>query len=908
MVEPFYLALLDQLSEGVIAVDPNRKITLANFAARRLFGAALDGNSLESWHQCCEFRCASGNHCSFDDFPLVRALRGQPVNEVLWVRAPEMETSIAVNSTPVRSADGALIGAIARFRVHETGTCGIAPSADIEARSKVHLNDREECSEEEKRFRCLIENWPDAIAIVDRNRVLVFASSSVRQILGYEADGLIGKPILDIVRPEDRNRTRMFLEEIVAKPTVVTTIKCRVLGNDGALRLLECVGKNLLDKPSVDGIVLVFRDVERCKNSAAGPQGGERFRQFFEAAPIGIVVRGLGSDFQCVNAAFCEMTGYSEQELLRLKAVDIIHPEDREHEFDGITRLLLGEVSRLRIEERQLTKEGKSVWVRADMVVLRNELGNPSHVLTIVENISERKQVEAALLESKRRYEEVFENASDFIYTTDESGRFTSVNPAVERLTEYSRDKLLGMKFTQLLLPQCSETTVSIIRRWLRDRAPDRAEFDIRTRTGRCVTVEISTAVLVSNGKPTGVLGVGRDITERKQVEEKLRASHARLRELTAYVESAREQERTRVAREIHDELGQMLTVLKMDLEGVAAKCSMECAAQNGVLERIVKMSEHIQATIQSVKRISAELRPGVLDQLGLVAALEWQSREFQSHTGISCSLRCSSDDIELDAVRSTGVFRIFQETLTNVARHSKASSVEVRLKADRHRLTLKITDDGIGLREEHVTDAKSLGLQGMRERAMLMGGTIEFNGMRGKGTSVTLRIPMRCPVLDDKSYRSHGVAMTSSNIRAAVRPLSILLADDHTIFRQGLREVLAERFPTAIFGEAANGWQAIQQLREGTWDILLLDLSMPGKSGLAVLDNIQNLGIKVPVLVLSTYAQGDYERRVLQAGAAGFINKGQVTSELADAITRIVNGEGAFDSPTDYAEQRATR
>lgn len=233
------------------------------------------------------------------------------------------------------------------------------------------------------------------------------------------------------------------------------------------------------------------------------------------------------------------------------------------------------------------------------------------------------------------------------------------------------------------------------------------------------------------------------EIGEREKAEDELRRSREELRGLASHLQSVREQERADIAREIHDELGQALTALKLDLHWAGQQVA---AGRPGVAApRIAAMSKSIDATVQSVRRISSQLRPKLLDDLGLSAALEWQAREFEQRTGVECRIRSDPDDIVLDPALSTALFRIFQETLTNVARHAGASRVDVVLTSFGGKVEMTVTDDGQGIRPEQVSNGRSLGIVGMRERVRSLGGRLEINGRRGRGTSVRVSIP--CPV-----------------------------------------------------------------------------------------------------------------------------------------------------------------
>lgn len=222
---------------------------------------------------------------------------------------------------------------------------------------------------------------------------------------------------------------------------------------------------------------------------------------------------------------------------------------------------------------------------------------------------------------------------------------------------------------------------------------------------------------------------------ERSQMEEQLR-------ELSAHLESVREDERTGISREIHDELGQALTALKMDMAWLARRLASTSNPAD-LLERIRSMSEMTDDVIDRVRRISAELRPGVLDNLGLLAAIEWQGQEFEKRTGATCAIASNLDDAPLERGLSTAIFRIFQEALTNVARHAQATHVDVRLHRSDRTLSLEVHDDGAGISPEAALDPKSLGLLGIRERARRLGGTASVKRAAGGGTNVTVEVPL---------------------------------------------------------------------------------------------------------------------------------------------------------------------
>jgi signal transduction histidine kinase len=226
---------------------------------------------------------------------------------------------------------------------------------------------------------------------------------------------------------------------------------------------------------------------------------------------------------------------------------------------------------------------------------------------------------------------------------------------------------------------------------------------------------------------------------ENARLFEQVRAGGEQLRELAGYLQTAREDERTAIAREIHDELGQALTALKIDLAWLAKRLFDE---QDELKDKATGMSQLIDDTIQIVRRMSTEMRPGLLDDLGLAAAVEWQAQEFSERMGMACELHLDEDDLLLDRDPATALFRILQEALTNVARHAQASQVRVDLEGRADEVVLVVQDNGVGITPEQIADRHSLGLIGMRERARFWGGQVTFEGAAGRGTAVTARMP----------------------------------------------------------------------------------------------------------------------------------------------------------------------
>jgi PAS domain S-box-containing protein len=395
-----------------------------------------------------------------------------------------------------------------------------------------------------------------------------------------------------------------------------------------------------------------------------------------------------------------------------------------------------------RLQRRHLETEQVKAALRASRAELESRVRAGTAALATTHEafqtaLAERQRAEQAL----RQLSSAVEQAADSIMIASRDGVVEYVNPAFTRLTGYTAEEAVGR--TSRILKSGMHDDEFYRGLWRTIVAGDvfRAVFVNRKKCGELYYEEKTIAPLRNErGEITHFVSAGRDITESKLAEEQLRSSREQLRALAAHLESVREDERCRIAREIHDELGHALTGLKFEACRLAAIPPDHRAE---VAETANGMVGLIDATIDSVRRIAKKLRPGVLDDFGLLAAIEWQAEEFQAHTGIRCRFSAHPAEMELDRDLSTAVFRILQETLSNVARHANATQVEVTLTLVADTLRLTVADNGRGITPAELVDGRSLGLLGMRERAHLLGGRLTVTGRPGDGTTVVLDTPV---------------------------------------------------------------------------------------------------------------------------------------------------------------------
>ena len=399
-----------------------------------------------------------------------------------------------------------------------------------------------------------------------------------------------------------------------------------------------------------------------------------------------------------------------------------------------------------------LMKEGVSDFVMKDQLarlapVIERELQDATAR-------RERRQAQVALREREQRYRGIFDNVLDSIFLLEvtNDGRFRNleVNPAFEKSSGMSSSALVG-KFIEETVPE--ETAQLVIAKYRRC-------VEAGTVTNEEITLELPSGIrhyhssLIpvrdDSGRIHRIIGISRDITERKQAERDLLKSRTELRELAAYLQTVREEERTRIARELHDELGQMLTGVKLDAMWVASHLP---AGQPEMASKVAAMSGLIDETLDAMRRVAADLRPVMLDDLGLLAAVEWLTEEFGKRTGISVHLEidvehgecdCQGGEGDLEATVATAVFRIVQECLTNVARHAEAGHVLISLGCHDDKLMLLLSDDGKGMPVDAEGKRGSYGIIGMRERVHGLGGKLSLLSIPGEGTAVVAIIPVK--------------------------------------------------------------------------------------------------------------------------------------------------------------------
>jgi PAS domain S-box-containing protein len=457
-------------------------------------------------------------------------------------------------------------------------------------------------------------------------------------------------------------------------------------------------------------------------------------------APTPIFVTGVDGRLLLVNRAWEETTGFPRAQVLG-RPPETFAAADALQVLRDTIQAVLEQDGPLRYESELLTQGARKSFYTAKFP-LRDAAGRVEAIGAVTLDLTARRQAE----ERTRFQARLLEQVADAVVAIDGERRITYLNPAA--VARYglgeSAEQLLGRPFLEMCtfrFPVAADQARAELA--IGGTGVWRGELEHRRRDGVVFSVEATLCGLADErGQPGTMLGVFRDLAEQRRVEHALRESRQQLRALAARLQTVREEETGRIARDLHDELGQLLTGLKMDLRWVEGRIGQLPPGDgvNALLDRVVGASELADRTVTTVQRIAADLRPSTLDQLGLGAALGHEARRFQERTGVTCQVTGVEGLPPLPGEVSTALYRIAQEALTNVARHAAATRVAISLEVAAGVATLRVEDDGRGIGP---VEPHALGLLGMKERATMLGGAVHVGRRAGSGTAVTARIPI---------------------------------------------------------------------------------------------------------------------------------------------------------------------
>jgi PAS domain S-box-containing protein len=572
-----------------------------------------------------------------------------------------------------------------------------------------------------RRYGALVQSSEDAIISTDVDGTIETWNPAAERLYGYTAAEAVGKPISVVARPggepEIAGNTLTLRQGVAVRP-----YEAQRRRRDGQLIWVSVTVSPIRDVSGrVEGMSGIVRDITDRKRAEAELA---RLASFPQLSPMPIVEMDAAGNVSFMNPE-------AEWRFPDLREAPSLHP------FVAGAWALVGESQGARTPLRSREVRVRETWYLQSIHVLPDG----SHLRIYGSDITERRRAEEAVRESERRFRTVLDSMRMIGLGLDTGGRVTYCNDYLVEVTGWPRAELIGSDWFDGFIPRGTGLREMFDRGIATGDMPVHHRNEILTRAGARRLIEWDNTPLRNEaGRIAALISIGVDVTERAEAEQELRQSEERLRALAQHLESAREEEHTRMAREIHDELAQSLTALRLDLSWLAKKVP---AGAQAVRAKLAEMTVLTNATIEAGRRIAAELRPPILDDLGLIAALEWYVQDFAKRTKLHATLDAERQELALDGRLAVTAYRIVQEALTNVARHAEAKRVTVRLGEQDGALILEITDDGRGMRVDAAVSARSFGIIGMRERVVARGGALEVATSPGGGTVVRATIPL---------------------------------------------------------------------------------------------------------------------------------------------------------------------
>lgn len=605
----------------------------------------------------------------------------------------------------------------------------------------------------EERYRTLVASLDEGIILMDENAVLLASNASAEQILGLTVEQIKNRTLFDPDWFAIREDGSPFeTDDFPAAITLRTGKPCSnvVMGvkkTDNRIVWISINTRPLFHEAEKKpyAVVISINDItERLKAQTELRDSEERFSIAFKSSPCPMALLTFPEGrFTNVNDAWQQAYGYSLEEVDGKTSSEIKLWKDETKRDEMYHRLIqYGEIRNF--ETVGLSKNGEEIVDLTSAEII--EFGGRKYLLSSFYDITERKLAERALRESEERYRLLFEHSFAGITRLKANGELIEWNDAITRMFGCSSREEFFVALESNLFFDLVDRQL-LINKLIEKGRLQNWEVKMKRLDGSTIWALINASIFypASDGEPL-LEAIVLDITERKLTEQELQQVYAQSRSLLARLETVREEERAHLAREIHDNLGQMMTGLKLDfswLEKRMARMKEENLRQE-MEPKLGEIAQLLEETIQTVRNIATDLRPGVLDAFGLRAAIDWQVREFERRNGITCFSKLCQDPKHLPRETATALFRILQEILTNITRHAKADLVKVEMTKTGGEIRLMVADNGIGMSEGQACSPKSLGLLGMRERALIMGGSVTVASEKGCGTTVKVRMPIK--------------------------------------------------------------------------------------------------------------------------------------------------------------------
>ncbi len=608
----------------------------------------------------------------------------------------------------------------------------------------------EALKESEARFRAIVMTSPNTTVLTDPQGRIIYASPQHEENTGYPVEAVIGKFFPGSVHPDDAGMLEKNLKKALAEGDVVKKggIEFRHIRSDGKVKWASLFANVMKVGGNILGFQYTMTDItEKKKAEESLKESEERFRMIVLNSPDMTYTTDEDGNVMFVSPQCEDVIGHPASKIIGLQFPDFIHPEDLDMCMDKWKQAMVDGKEVNDVEYRIIDGEGKTRWISHSARLIKVDekiIGSQS----LIRNITRRVERERELKENEEKYRQLVEHANSIILRLDTEGKITFFNEYAESLLGFSREEIIGKYAIGTVVPE-TESSGRNLKRIVNGIMSNpemyaRNENENMRKDGTRLWVAWSNkGIFDDKGNLIGIHCIGNDITNIKNVEAALRRSEEELKALSQNLIRTEENERRRLSREIHDELGQQLAIMSLELEWLNGLGDEFQYAEN--IRRLANLVEDMSVTTRS---ICEGLRPPVIDEAGLPSTVEYLVGRFREATSIKTILTMNIEGVSVTPEIAITVFRILQESLTNIIKYARADDVSVMLIRDADELILAVRDNGVGFPLDRATNG--LGILGMRERSEAVGGTLAVESEVGKGTMVFMRVPV-------KSYVNSG-------------------------------------------------------------------------------------------------------------------------------------------------------
>jgi PAS domain S-box-containing protein len=606
-----------------------------------------------------------------------------------------------------------------------------------------------ELQESQRRLSTLMGNLPGMVyrSMNNREWTMLFVSKGCYELTGYTSDELINNNKIaynDIIHPNDRNYVRKTVQEALKNKTSFQ-LEYRIITAKNNEKWVWEQGSGISNNDEFVVLEGFISDItDRKLAEEALKESEERYKGLFLHAPVGIITIDLAGSPINANKKSLEILGSpSGSETSKINILQYKSLIEAGFTSDFKNCIKTGNI--IRNERFYKTHWGKEVYLRYIITPIRSKNNKIVGVQCLLEDITQRKLAEEALRESEYQLRESQKvaNLGSYVYNlSNGTWKSSSILNSVFGIDEDYKTDFEG--WLSIVHPEDKEMMMD----YFKYNILTKHEFFNKEYRIKRINDQkkrwvhgLGELEFDDSGNVVKVIGTIQDITERKLVERSLLESEEQLRQLTIYMDSKTEEEKKRIAEEIHDGLGQLLTGLKMDLQWISKKWPTESEI---LRDKFNSMRNIIDSSVKEVQKLSIQLRPKMLDELGLLETIQWEADQFEERTGIFCKVQFSPAEFEVDQERSSTIYRILMELLTNVYRHAQATKVHLKLEIKKNNYVLTFSDNGVGIKQEQIESKFSFGLISITERIHVWDGSIKIKGDKGKGTTCEVIIPFQ--------------------------------------------------------------------------------------------------------------------------------------------------------------------